>query len=367
MRSMSENWPEIRPRRHADACSCRGCRVQRSDRYVDRLATQSLSTALRHAQDPWEDAWEAGRSSTTALPAITVPWSAPISLKDLKAGKVGKFGDRGKLRVYRIHPAGSGRPLYIGMVHGATQSVAGRIADHLKGKKVGKQTSETYQLSKALREAPDDGKLMIRFADIDPPARFRNNKKFFHGVEMLLQAALKPQIDNPGSLTFEDDTFEDDAEAIAIEAATGRLKKAIQAGRKWGHRAGLALSLAGPMVPGPIGQAMVDLGKATAGLLGADANPTKKKVDIATPSSKKPRVAGSPPPPKPPAGPWAPDIPPGQPNPFPGSDPTNPNIPRPPRPPSFSKSERRFEEDNILLALAEEADRAESTMAGDTQ
>jgi hypothetical protein len=36
-----------------------------------------------------------------------------------------------------------------------------------------------------------------------------------------------------------------------------------------------------------------------------------------------------------PSGPWAPDIPPGQPNPYPGDDPLNPNIPPPPRPPNI--------------------------------
>ena len=61
MRSVREDWPEIRPRGHAGACSCRGCRARRADRYVERLASQSLSTALRHAQDPWEEAWEATR------------------------------------------------------------------------------------------------------------------------------------------------------------------------------------------------------------------------------------------------------------------------------------------------------------------
>ena len=54
MRRLSEDWPEIRPRAHPGACDCRRCRTTRARRYVDRLASQSLSTALRHAQDPWE-------------------------------------------------------------------------------------------------------------------------------------------------------------------------------------------------------------------------------------------------------------------------------------------------------------------------
>ena len=78
MRSVREDWPEIRPQPHVGACGCRGSGARCTARYVERLASQSLSTALRHAQDPLEEevgatlrqlAFEAGRKSRARAPA----------------------------------------------------------------------------------------------------------------------------------------------------------------------------------------------------------------------------------------------------------------------------------------------------------
>ena len=44
-----ENWPS---RTHSHGCGCRSCRD--GDRRIDRLASRSLSAALRHAQDRFE-------------------------------------------------------------------------------------------------------------------------------------------------------------------------------------------------------------------------------------------------------------------------------------------------------------------------
>jgi hypothetical protein len=202
---------------HGRRCWCRRCQQDR--KLVDDLSRASLSAALRHAQNRYEyedgyedefDAWEAGRRSKTSLPALDVAWSAPASMKDLSTKKPGakdpaaKFYDRGKLRVYRIYKAGQSKPLYIGMVRGASKSVVDRLREHQSGKKVGRATSETKQLADALAAVTDPSQLLIRYGEIDAPKRFRNDAKFLHGVEMLLQAALKPQIYNPGSLSFEE-------------------------------------------------------------------------------------------------------------------------------------------------------------------
>jgi hypothetical protein len=289
MRRLSEDWPEARlalDGRHALLCVCDRCRVRRANRYVERLADQSLSTALRHAQDGWEDGWEAGRRSTTALPGIGVAWSAPVSLAELAAGAptAAAFRDPGKLRLYRIHLAGSRRPLYLGMVSGARQSVARRLTEHLAGRKVGRQTSETRQLYEALRGAPDRSKVLIRYADMPVPPGFRHDRKFLHGVEMLLQAAMRPTIHNPGSLTFEDPQ-----DLLGLEA-----------GGAWRHRLralaariGLATALAGSVIPGPTGKAVRDVGRAVAMLGGQP--PERRKYPVDSPP-RSDRGAGSPPP-----------------------------------------------------------------------
>jgi hypothetical protein len=227
----SENWP---PMRHGSRCGCRCCRSDR--RSIDWLTSESLSTALRHAQNRYEqeledevedalesgyendfeddfdafDTWEASRKSKTKLPGLDVAWSKAATLKDLAAKKAaappsaGAFHDKGKMRVYRIYKKGSRKPLYVGMVHGSDQSVAQRIQDHLSGKKVGQAKSETKQLADALKAVKDQSEMLIRYGEITPPKGFRDGAKFVHGVEMLLQSMLQPQIYNPGSLTFEE-------------------------------------------------------------------------------------------------------------------------------------------------------------------
>jgi RHS repeat-associated protein len=60
--------------------------------------------------------------------------------------------------------------------------------------------------------------------------------------------------------------------------------------------------------------------------------PAPDTVDPSGPPAPAPQPTDPHRPPEPP-GPWAPDLPPGEPYPYPGPDPLNPQIPRPPRPP----------------------------------
>lgn len=208
MHDVSENWPESRAGCDRIVCECVRCRrVRPTDRYVERLADQSLSTALRHAQLRAEtDAGEAGRASTMVLKPIdpVIGWSAPASVSDILAERAPSFEARGKLRAYRITRAG--RELYFGIVYAPGQSVAQRIRDHAANTgftPAQRGRSESKQLAKLL--ADKRRTTMVRFADIAAPAAYRSDPKYLHAIELLLQNALRPLVYIPSSLTFEDD------------------------------------------------------------------------------------------------------------------------------------------------------------------
>jgi hypothetical protein len=207
--------------RRGMVCECLRCRKRRVDGLVERLADQSLSTALRHAQDPWEDvADEAGRASTTTLPPITreLRWSAPASIVDVANGRVPEFNEpnkqikkRNKLRLYRI--THGRKNLYFGIVHGVNKSVSDRIKEHWMapaGTAKQRERSEAKQLAKWLKDNKSNLQAtLVRYADIDAPTPYRHDPKYVHAIELLAQSALRPQIYVRGSLTFED---EDDAD-----------------------------------------------------------------------------------------------------------------------------------------------------------
>lgn len=294
MRTMSEAWPEVRRGRGAIhnglVCECRRCRVQRGS-LVERLADQSLSTALRHAQDdPWEAGWATEADSPTILPSLgPIRWSAPVSLRDLnnRTPASRAFREKGKLRLYRICKPGERRPLYVGMVHGARQSVAQRIYDHLNPNKVGTSPRSATRalLVELMRDTPaaDLNRLMIRFAEPPVPAGFRNNPQFLHAVELLAQQALDAKHRNKdGVVTFED---KDEDDLIGFEAGEwrNRLKKAAR-------NAGLLLALTGGVVPGPAGKAVRDVGRAVAMMAGA--RPDERKYSTDQPQRRDPGGAG---------------------------------------------------------------------------
>jgi hypothetical protein len=211
MRGVSEHRSETM--RQAMVCECLRCRKRRVDGYVERLAGQSLSTALRHAQDPWDHlAHEAGHKSTAILPPINpeLRWSAPVSVSDIVNDRpaAALLDEPGKLRLYRI--TRDGRNVYFGIVHAPDQSVSKRIKSHLQNTgwaAAQRRRSESKQLAQLLQDKKKT--TFVRYADIKAPPRYRNDPKYLHAIELLAQSALRPQIYIPQNLTFED---EDDAD-----------------------------------------------------------------------------------------------------------------------------------------------------------
>ncbi len=131
-------------------------------------------------------------------------------MKDLSVRKPGAtdstaaFHHPGKLRVYRIYKAGQRQPLYVGVVHGSGQSVAGRLRQHVSGTKVGGPTSETKQLHDELKKIKDLSQVLVRYGDIDAPKRFRHDPKFASGVEKVLTALLRPKFYDRKTTSFEE-------------------------------------------------------------------------------------------------------------------------------------------------------------------
>jgi hypothetical protein len=295
MRDLGENWPKTRKAPHGGnglVCECRRCRIRRGA-LVERLADQSLSAALRHAQDdPWEAAWTTETDSPTLLPSLgPIRWSAPVSLRDLNTRTPASraFFEKGKLRLYRICRRGAPRPLYVGMVHGAGQSVARRIQDHLNPNKVGRSPRSATRalLVELMRDTPaaELNRLMIRFAEPPVPAGFRNNPQFLHAVELLAQQALDAKHRNMGDVV----TFEDEEDGRAGPEAgewRNRLRKAARS-------AGLLLALTGGIVPGPAGKAVRDVGRAVAMIGGA--RPDERKHPTDQPPRRDTGGAGPPP------------------------------------------------------------------------
>ena len=76
---LTEDWPEARVPTHRLLCECRRCRRTRDDLYVERLADRSLSTALRHAQDEWED------EASEAFESILLEASPKKGIRNVKS------------------------------------------------------------------------------------------------------------------------------------------------------------------------------------------------------------------------------------------------------------------------------------------
>lgn len=135
MHDLTEDWPEIRPPRYHRPCACADCRAGRTDRQVERLASQSLSTALRHAQDLSDEAGPAPRIGSPGpdikLPGIWSGWKGPTSVQDVLAKSPPyPFGVRDGRMLYRIYEEGRNVPLYIGSAKSST--IKERVASHFR-------------------------------------------------------------------------------------------------------------------------------------------------------------------------------------------------------------------------------------------
>jgi hypothetical protein len=223
MRHLSEDWPEIRPRPHLGGCACRCCRGRRADRYIERLASQSLSTALRHAQDPWEGEagatlarlrLEAGGGKAPAGPGSPrPPGRIPCSIRltassAVPLGALGWSRDhmrRGALRLYIVYRQAT--PLYVGHVHGRSQSVAEHVMAYRRGEGIGGPASDTARLHRELTTAP--GQISVVALDWHHPT-FPRTPDMTRSIEGLLRAVVRPTIHTAAVTTFE----EDEADAV---------------------------------------------------------------------------------------------------------------------------------------------------------
>jgi hypothetical protein len=237
MRNLSENWPEMPMPRHRILCECVRCRQRRiSDNYIERLADQSLSTALRHAQDWAEmEADEAGLDRTKRagppkglILRQSIRWSKPASVAEildehaetlLKDDFFKPLSNK-RLRLYCV--TRGGKVLYIGLIYGTGQSVGNRIRQHAgRGKEIRDRApwprgSESKQLAAMLKQKKTQDATNVQFADITVPKGYTPDPKYAHAIELLLQNSLRsqtedkqPQIYFSGNLTFEG---EDDVE-----------------------------------------------------------------------------------------------------------------------------------------------------------
>jgi hypothetical protein len=139
-----ENWP---PQSHAFGCRCARCR--RGDPLIERLADQTLSTALRHAQNRAEHELdledELGLEAATGPGKIKLPgnfggWQGAVTLAQLfdTANPPSKLftqtyhpSKAGFGLLYRIYEESNPVPLYIGMA--LKTPIRARVMSHLRG------------------------------------------------------------------------------------------------------------------------------------------------------------------------------------------------------------------------------------------
>src|SRR5262249_47035013 len=123
-----ENWPAPP---FVRGCMCKGCRRS----MIDRLADQSLTTALAHAQNRSEGGrFDRYADELTIDRDISVIWSRRMSLPAWRAAPVGRPGDTPPNRsgqwLYKFFLGSSPRPIYLGRVTG--RALVNRIDEHLR-------------------------------------------------------------------------------------------------------------------------------------------------------------------------------------------------------------------------------------------
>lgn len=203
----SEDWPKLR---YESGCGCG--RRQRREAAVERLARESLSVALRHAQDPLEMEDEFGFEAATPGGTITLPgtWSGwrhatPI-LTVLGGGGRPEFKD-GRPRLYRIYEPRKQKPIYIGMAYRST--IQRRIGDELNpARPAGGRGSEIQRLRDlVLVGVPPKTRsdIMVQYGWVTPHPPHQVDAKLLHAFELALAYLERPHTYNPDIWSFEED------------------------------------------------------------------------------------------------------------------------------------------------------------------
>lgn len=234
--AVRENWP---PMRHAHGCRCARCR--RGEPLIERLADQTLSTALRHAQNRAE-AGQGFEAQTPAgkieLPGTFSGWRESLTVAVLFGPNPPAMFTRkpnpstdGFGLLYRAYEQFKQQPLYIGMAFGT--SIRDRILSHLyrvitkagqKAKtaqvanlaqrmsRIGSIQSEIEKL-RILAAHPSVGTIRVQYATVTANPGYPLTPKFLHVFEAALQVLEKPRSYVGSARTFEDaleELLEDD-------------------------------------------------------------------------------------------------------------------------------------------------------------
>lgn len=233
MRDGRENWPGLR---HTKSCDCPSCRRRRGAS-LERLARESLSVALRHAQDRLEDEFApeaATPGGTITLPGVFGGWTGAIPLTTLLRGSAPDLFVKPRKRLlYRIYEELERTPLYIGMAY--TESVRSRVGSHL-GALLTPSGGPSAQAQALAKQSPDGlgsevKKLQILVArnlispapkaikvqrgSVTPGTGFTLDPKLLHAFEATLQVMEQPRSYVSWSRSFEEEVMADLSDEFA--------------------------------------------------------------------------------------------------------------------------------------------------------
>jgi hypothetical protein len=204
-------------------CACPRCRLASREANIERLASESLSVALRHAQEDWESTKRQRKTKTRAaaprrpksLPGtdIGLDWARPIAFTDLAKTKQAALKAKGKQQAFVIGVKGERRPLYVGHIHGKDQTVIKHVSDYLAGKGIGGPNSDTARLHRELERFKQLGKLQdvyVQAIDYSVPQAYQtrgdHTGDLTRSIEGLTRAMLNPIFYDPNVTSFEDET-----------------------------------------------------------------------------------------------------------------------------------------------------------------
>jgi hypothetical protein len=235
MNGLQANRP-IGPRgRHGGGCGCGRCATA-APRMIERLALESLSAALAHAQQGHFEA-DLGMEAATPAGPLTLPgefsgWRPPTPVMEvLFRSPPAEFTHRPKEKdprdrrfLYRLYRRGGEKALYIGMAYNTR--VQDRVWSHLKGLVTQSQcmakTPTVMNLRNMSLQAIKDSKseigkfrtmvskmdikdLMVQVGEIRVQPRTWHDPKLMHAYEMALQVKERPHSFVRSSRTFERD------------------------------------------------------------------------------------------------------------------------------------------------------------------